>query len=70
MFISLVLQKCATNDIMSLTYQFITRLERKFTDTKVVKDKINTTRSCVKLDSSTLRMLFIAVSRYGNKFTA
>ena len=36
MFISLVLQKSATNDIMSLTYQFITHLKRKFTDTKVV----------------------------------
>ena len=36
MFISLILQKNATNDIMSLTYQFITPLERKFTDTKVV----------------------------------
>jgi hypothetical protein len=31
-----ILQKNATNDIMSLTYQFITPLERKFTDTKVV----------------------------------
>ena len=36
MFISLVLQKSATNDIMSLTYQFITHLKRKFTNTKVV----------------------------------
>jgi hypothetical protein len=32
----LVLQKSARNDIMSLTYQFITHLESKFTDTKVV----------------------------------
>jgi hypothetical protein len=36
MFISLVLQKNATNDIMSITYQFLTPRKRKFTDTKVV----------------------------------
>ena len=36
MFISLALQKRATNDIMSITYQFITHLDRKFTNTKVV----------------------------------
>ena len=36
MSISLVLQKSATNDIMSLTYQYLTPLERKFTHTKVV----------------------------------
>jgi hypothetical protein len=36
MFISLVLQKSATNDIMSLIYQYFTLLERKFTHTKVI----------------------------------
>jgi hypothetical protein len=36
MFISLVLQKSATNDIMSLIYQYFTPLERKFTHTKVI----------------------------------
>jgi SNF family Na+-dependent transporter len=36
MFISLVLQKSAKNDIMSSTYQFLTPRKRKFTDTKVV----------------------------------
>ena len=36
MFISLVLQKSATNDIMSLTYQFLTPRKRKFADSKVV----------------------------------
>jgi hypothetical protein len=70
MFISLVLQKSATNDIMSLTYQYVTPLKRKFTDTKVVDSIygriINTTGQCVKLDSSTLRELFIAVSRCGH----
>ena len=34
------------------------------------KDKINTAGPCAKLDSSTLRELFIAVSRCGNKLTA
>ena len=36
MFISLVLQKSATNDIMSLTFQYLIPLERKFTHSKVV----------------------------------
>jgi hypothetical protein len=36
MFISLVFQISATNDIMSLTYQYLTPLEHKFTHTKVV----------------------------------
>jgi hypothetical protein len=34
------------------------------------KDKINTAGPCAKLDSSTLRELFIAVSRRGNKLIA
>jgi hypothetical protein len=36
MFISLVSQKSATNDIMSLTVQYLTPLKRKFADAKVV----------------------------------
>ena len=36
MFISLVLQKSATNYIMPLEVQYLTPLKCKFTDTKVV----------------------------------
>jgi hypothetical protein len=73
MFISLALQKRATNDIMSITYQFITHLDRNLRIPKLLysrKDKINTAGPCAKLYSSTLRELFIAVSRRGNKLTA
>jgi hypothetical protein len=53
MFISSILHKKATDDIMSLTYQFITHLERKFTVPKLLysrKNKINTAGPCAKLE--------------------